>query len=77
VRSENLVKSAVGLTEYAGVKYRTDVKNITGLMSPGSKGINHGAWAEMGLPLGFLSLNYAIGVATDGVVALFDVTIIP
>ena len=80
MRSESLVKSAIGLTNYTGVIYQTDVNNLTGLIQPGSTGINHGAWAEMVFPLGFiiiLLLNHAIGVPTDGVIALLTVTVIP
>jgi len=41
-QSESLVKSAVGLKEHEGVKYQTTVQNITGLIPPGSDGVNHG-----------------------------------
>ena len=77
MRSDNLVKSAIGPSIYAGVKYQSEVKHITGLMPPGSTGINHGAWVELSFLLGFLSLNYAIGIATDGVIALLTVAVIP
>jgi hypothetical protein len=30
------------LKQYQGVKYSTVAKNITGLIPPGSSGINHG-----------------------------------
>jgi len=39
---DSLVKIATGLKTYRGVKYQTTVKSITGLIAPGSKGINHG-----------------------------------
>ncbi|KAF8485300.1 hypothetical protein DFH94DRAFT_663188 [Russula ochroleuca] len=39
---DNLVKSALALKQYQGVKYSTVAKNITGLIPPGSSGINHG-----------------------------------
>jgi len=46
-QSESLVKSAVGLKEYEGVKYQTTVQNITGLMPPGSDGVNHGELSKL------------------------------
>jgi len=39
---EALVKSAVGVKKYRGVKYQTTVQNITGLIPPGADGVNHG-----------------------------------
>jgi len=39
---DSLVKSATGLKNYRGVKYQTTVQRITGLIAPGSTGINHG-----------------------------------
>jgi len=38
----NLVANAVGITSFGGVTYSTTAKNIAGLMSIGSTGINHG-----------------------------------
>ncbi|KAI6033054.1 hypothetical protein F5J12DRAFT_798461 [Pisolithus orientalis] len=40
--SNNLVAAAVGITSFNGVTYITTAKNITGLLPPGSEGINHG-----------------------------------
>jgi len=37
-----LVKSALKLKKYRGVKYNTVAQNIPGLIPPGSSGINHG-----------------------------------
>jgi len=37
-----LVKSALKLKKYKGVKFSTVARNITGLIAPGSNGINHG-----------------------------------
>jgi len=39
---DKLVKSALKLKKYRGVKYQTVAQNITGLIPPGSTGINHG-----------------------------------
>jgi len=36
------VQGAIGVTNYEGVNYQTIAKNITGLLPPGSVGINHG-----------------------------------
>ena len=38
---DSMAKSAAGLKTHGGVKYKTDVQRLTGLMPPGSKGINH------------------------------------
>ncbi|KAF8495195.1 hypothetical protein F5888DRAFT_587323 [Russula emetica] len=42
VGRDDFVKSAVELKEYQGIKYNTVARNITGLISPGSTGVNHG-----------------------------------
>jgi hypothetical protein len=39
---DSLVKSALKLKKYRGVKYNTVARNITGLLPPGSTGVNHG-----------------------------------
>ena len=45
--SDSLVKSALGLKKkYKGVLYHTVAEKITGLIPPGSAGINHGEWTE-------------------------------
>ncbi|ESK90826.1 secreted protein [Moniliophthora roreri MCA 2997] len=33
---------AAGTTSFLGVKYRTVARNVSGLLAPGSKGVNHG-----------------------------------
>jgi len=38
---DSLVKSAAGLKKYRGVQYQTTVQRITGLIAPGSTGVNH------------------------------------
>jgi len=37
-----LVAAAVGTTGFGGVTYSTTARNITGLLAPGSAGVNHG-----------------------------------
>jgi hypothetical protein len=49
VFSDSLVKSAVGLKKYKGVKYQTTAQSITGLIPSGSDGINHGEWLDWSL----------------------------
>ncbi|KAG2079061.1 hypothetical protein BDR04DRAFT_1131361 [Suillus decipiens] len=39
---DQLVSAAVGETWFDGVRYRTTAHNVTGLLAPGSEGINHG-----------------------------------
>jgi len=39
---DDLVKSALELKKYHGVKYHTVAENISGLIPPGSTGVNHG-----------------------------------
>ncbi|KAI0276127.1 hypothetical protein BGY98DRAFT_935249 [Russula aff. rugulosa BPL654] len=39
---DSLVKSALKLKKYRGVKYHVDAQKISGLIAPGSTGINHG-----------------------------------
>ncbi|KAH9049244.1 hypothetical protein EDB83DRAFT_1404655 [Lactarius deliciosus] len=39
---DNFVKGALGVRRYQGVKYQTVAQNVTGLLPPGSTGINHG-----------------------------------
>ena len=70
-----LVKSALKLKKYRGVKYNTVARNITGLISPGSDGVNHREWTEL-YPRRFCSSGLAKGIATDGIVTLLTVTIV-
>jgi len=39
---DSLVASAVGKSRHKGVRYLTVAQNLTGLLAPGSEGINHG-----------------------------------
>ncbi|EGO00163.1 hypothetical protein SERLA73DRAFT_160150 [Serpula lacrymans var. lacrymans S7.3] len=38
----DLVSAAVGQTSFGGVSYTTTAQNVTGLLTPGSTGVNHG-----------------------------------
>jgi hypothetical protein len=40
--SDQLVSAAIGKTRFLGVNYNTVAQNITGLLAPGSDGVNHG-----------------------------------
>lgn len=44
--SDSFAKSAVELKEYQGVKYNVVARNITGLIPPGSTGVNHGGYIK-------------------------------
>jgi len=39
---DSLVAGAVGKTAFGGLRYDTHAENVTGLLAPGSQGINHG-----------------------------------
>jgi hypothetical protein len=76
VLSDALVKSALKLKKYKGVKYHTVAQNIPGLIPPGSTGINHGKCTELTFNIRhFCSSGLAIGIPTDGIVVLLTVTI--
>jgi hypothetical protein len=76
VLSDALVKSALKLKKYKGVKYHTVAQNIPGLIPPGSTGINHGKCTELSFNIcHFCSSRLAIGIPTDGIVVLLTVTI--
>ena len=77
--SDDLVKSALKLKKYKGVKYHTVAENISGLIPPGSTGVNHGKCIELSFinPMRhFCSSGLLIGIPTDGVVILLTVTIV-
>jgi hypothetical protein len=44
VFSDTLATAAIGSTSHNGVNYSTTGNNITGLLSVGSNGVNHGWW---------------------------------
>lgn len=77
VFSDSFVKSALELKQYQGVKYSTVARNITGLIPPGSTGVNHGEYIKLRVhyPRPICSSGLAIGIAVDGVVVLLTVTI--
>lgn len=51
--SDQLVNDAKGTRSFGGVTNDTTVKDITGLLAPGSEGVNHGEkdtlWAWKGV----------------------------
>ncbi len=76
--SDDLVKSALKLKKYRGIKYHTVAQKISGLIPPGSTGVNHGKCTESSfstLACHFCSSGLAIGIPTDGIVVLLTVTI--
>jgi hypothetical protein len=40
--SDAIVKAASVRTSFRGVRYSTMIQNVTGLLAPGSTGVNHG-----------------------------------
>ena len=72
--SDALVKSALKLKKYKGVKYHAVAQNISGLLAPGSAGVNHGK-CSFNPARHFCLSGLAIGIATDGIVVLLTVTI--
>ncbi|KAF8629248.1 hypothetical protein AX17_005827 [Amanita inopinata Kibby_2008] len=69
----NLVASATGITTYNGVTYGTVAQNLTGLLMPGSQGINHGKSAPTLL---IVIVNFSPGIVQDGIVTLLTVHIV-
>ena len=51
-----LVENALGTTSFNGVTYSTTAQNITGLMLPGSVGVNHGEYQCASTRFGRLTL---------------------
>ena len=72
--SDSFVKNAVELKEYQGIKYNTVARNITGLIPPGSTGINHGEYIKFSF-IHLCSSGLAIGISIDGIAVLLTVTI--
>lgn len=58
--SDSLVKSAVGLKKYRGIKYQTTAQSISGLIPAGSSGVNHGEWVYLNHTLADLA-HWATG----------------
>jgi hypothetical protein len=73
-RSDKLVDAAVGVKKYKGVKYSTTVQWLTGLLPPGSNGVNHGMVTTNACDV--IVDPLAIGIATDGKTALLTITIL-
>ena len=79
-----LVVGAVGRHSYGGVSYYTQVQNITGLLAPGSEGVNHGACLqvrrakpELMACMGSFSTSLRWkDIAQDGIVTLLTVSVI-
>ena len=55
--SDNFVKGALGVKKYQGIKYQTTALNLTGLLPPGSKGVNHGMSPLFYVTLLFIGLR--------------------
>jgi len=47
ISSNKLVTAAVGVRSNDGVIYTTTAENITGLLAPGSNGVNHGQYKTL------------------------------
>ena len=45
--SDDLVSAAAGTTSFDGVSYTTVAENLTGLLAPGSTGVNHGLFFQL------------------------------
>ena len=69
-----LVQKAVGTTCFDGVTYSTTAQNITGLMLPGSVGVNHGEYHRPSF-YEFWKADIGVGIAVDGIVTLLTVSI--
>ncbi|KAH9939182.1 hypothetical protein B0H21DRAFT_41100 [Amylocystis lapponica] len=70
---DDLVSAALGSTSFNGVNYSTTVQNITGLLSAGSSGINHGMLTPL---IGHMHHSLcSADIAIDGTVALLEITI--
>jgi len=76
VLSDSFVESAVKLKEYRGAHYEIVAQNITGLIPPGSTGINHGEWTKLNFTASLLFIGLAIGISTDGKVVLLTITVV-
>jgi hypothetical protein len=78
VGRDELVASALnngGTTSHDDVTYKATTQNITGLLTPGTNGINHG---KRLLCIGIVvkRLIGAIDIAIDGVVVLLTISIV-
>jgi hypothetical protein len=73
--SDRFVSDALGVKTYKGIKYDTVATNFTGLLPPGSTGVNHGMGTTNVCDI--IVNQLAIGIATDGITVLLTVTIVP
>ena len=69
------MSGAIGVKKYQGIKYQTTALNFTGLLPPGSKGVNHGTGTTNLCDV--MTHRLAIDIPTDGVTVLLTVTIVP
>lgn len=73
-RDELVAAATDGQTSYNGVTYSTTQETVTGLLKPGTDGINHGSFL---LLLSFRETNGEIAdIAIDGNVILLTVSIV-
>jgi hypothetical protein len=72
-RDELVASATSGTTSFNGITYSATAENITGLLQPGSAGINHG-----GSPFSnvFLTYDICIGIAIDGIVVLLTISVV-
>ena len=75
-RRDKFVAGALGVKKYHKVKYQTVAQRLTGLLPPGSKGVNHGMTPPIIYVSSFVH-RLAIDIPTDGVTVLLTVTIVP
>lgn len=72
--SDKFVNSAKGVKKYKGVKYSTEVEYLTGLLPPGSNGVNHSKGTTD--VSNTIADPLAIDIPTDGRTALLTITIL-
>jgi hypothetical protein len=76
VGRDTLATAAIGDKTFLDVNYNTTEKRLTGLLPPGSQGVNHGGPCRASLTCNDCSCIYMMeGIATDGVTVLLTVTI--
>jgi hypothetical protein len=72
-----LAAAAVGDKSFENAKYGTTEKRLTGLLPPGSQGVNHGElmYIVVHRRVMVAHARWMEGIATDGVTVLLTVTI--
>ena len=73
---DHLVAWALGETSYDGVTYHTTAENVTGLLQPGTKGINHGELFSSLAKRARLIWGSDADIAIDGIVTVLTVQIV-